>query len=80
MHLADSIPPVARVLFAVGAVAVLAGLVVWATAAWNLPLGRLPGDLRYERDGVRIYVPLATGLLVSVALSLVLWLVSRLRG
>ncbi|CAJ0889477.1 hypothetical protein AMST5_03965 [freshwater sediment metagenome] len=40
-------------------------------------LGRLPGDLFIERGNLRIYIPLATSLLLSVALSLLLWLLNR---
>jgi hypothetical protein len=39
----------------------------------KLPLGRLPGDIVVERENFRFYFPLATGLLVSVGLSLLLW-------
>ena len=42
-------------------------------------LGRLPGDIRIERGNVRVYAPLATCLLLSVLLSLVLWLVRWFR-
>jgi len=40
-------------------------------------LGRLPGDIVIERDGMRICIPLATSLIVSVVLSLALWLFTR---
>lgn len=40
-------------------------------------LGRLPGDLFIERGNLRIYIPLATSLLLSVALSLLLWFLNR---
>jgi len=40
-------------------------------------LGRLPGDLIIERGNLRIYIPLATSLLLSVALSLLLWFLNR---
>lgn len=43
-------------------------------------LGRLPGDIRIETDHTRIYFPLATCLLLSVVLSLALWLIRSLRG
>jgi hypothetical protein len=43
----------------------------------KLGLGRLPGDIVIEREGLRVYVPLATSLLVSAAISLVLWLFNR---
>jgi hypothetical protein len=54
------------------AVAALGGL-VWL----GLPLGRLPGDLAFERGGVRVYVPITTSLLVSAAFMLVSWLLRR---
>jgi hypothetical protein len=40
-------------------------------------LGRLPGDITIEREGLRIYIPLATMLLVSVVASLLLALINR---
>jgi hypothetical protein len=52
---------------------------------WLLPpsipwLGRLPGDIRIERDNFRLYVPLVTCLLLSLLLTLVLWVVRLFRG
>jgi hypothetical protein len=62
-------------LVTIGVVLVLVGLLVWSGAfAW---FGRLPGDLRIERDSVRVYLPLASMLLVSVGLSVLLYLVRR---
>jgi hypothetical protein len=64
-----------RLIVGTGAVLVLVGVLVWAGAlAW---FGRLPGDIRVERETVRIYIPLASMLVVSVALSLLLGLVRR---
>jgi hypothetical protein len=40
-------------------------------------LGKLPGDITVERPGFTLYVPLATSLLISVLVSLVLWLFRR---
>ena len=40
-------------------------------------LGRLPGDVFIHRDGFTFYAPIATGILVSVVLSLILWLMWR---
>jgi len=44
------------------------------------PLGRLPGDVRLERAGLRIYLPITSCLLVSGVLTGVFWLASRWRG
>jgi hypothetical protein len=43
----------------------------------GVPLGRLPGDLAFERAGVRVYLPMTTSLLVSAAFMLVSWLLRR---
>lgn len=40
-------------------------------------LGRLPGDIIIDRDGFVLYLPITTSILVSLSLSLILWLVSR---
>ena len=60
---------------------VIAGVgLVWILAP-SLPWpGRLPGDLRIERDNLRFYFPPVTCLLLSLVLSLVAWLVRLLRG
>jgi hypothetical protein len=63
-------------LVALGVALVLVGLLVWSGAlSW---FGRLPGDIRIERDSVHIYIPLVSMLLVSAALSLLLYLIRRL--
>jgi Protein of unknown function (DUF2905) len=65
----------ARLLIIFGLVLILLG-VLWPVVA-KLGLGRLPGDIVIERENFRLYLPLATSLLVSIVLSLVLWLVNR---
>jgi hypothetical protein len=60
-----------------GVAIVLVGLAVWSGAlGW---FGRLPGDIRIERDSMRIYIPLVSMLLVSLVLSLLMYLLNRLR-
>lgn len=69
-----------RLLVALGAALAVAGLllVLGERLPW-LRLGRLPGDLTLGKGGFRLHLPLATSLLLSVVLSLLLWLWSRLR-
>jgi len=64
-----------RFLIILGLVLVVAGL-LWPLAE-RLNLGRLPGDFVLGRGSFRLYLPLATSLLISVVLSLVLWLMRR---
>lgn len=64
------------VLVAAGLLLVVVGLLAWSGGlGW---FGRLPGDVRIERGNVRIYVPIASMLLVSLALTAVLYVVRRL--
>jgi DUF2905 family protein len=63
-------------LVGLGVVLALVGLLVWSGAlAW---FGRLPGDIRIERESARVYIPIVSMLIVSVVLSLVLYIVRRL--
>jgi len=62
-------------LVGLGVGLILLGLLIWSGAlGW---FGRLPGDIRIERESVRIYVPLVSMLLVSVVLSLMLYVIRR---
>lgn len=64
-----------RTLIVIGLVLVVAGLLwPWLT---RLGLGRLPGDIVIQREGFTFYAPIATGLIISVVLSLIFWLISR---
>lgn len=65
----------ARWLIILGVVLIFAGLLwPWLT---KLGLGRLPGDIVVERDGFRFYFPIVTSILISLVLSLILWLLGR---
>ena len=54
---------------------VLAGL-LWPYLS-QIGLGRLPGDIVIERDNVHFYFPIVTCLIISLALSIVVWLINR---
>jgi hypothetical protein len=72
----NDLEPVGRSLLLVGLLLAAMGLVL--VIAPRVPfLGRLPGDIRFERDGVVVFIPLATMLLVSVVLTIVLSIVGR---
>jgi hypothetical protein len=64
-----------RWLIILGVVLVLAGL-LWPWLG-KLGLGRLPGDIAIERENFRLYFPITTSILISLALSLILWLLNR---
>lgn len=64
-----------RWLIIFGVVLIALGL-LWPLIG-KLGLGRLPGDIVIERENFRLYFPIVTSLLVSVVLSLILWLLNR---
>ena len=68
-----------KMLVVLGVVVIAAGLVLMLLGKTNLPLGRLPGDIYYRGKNTTFYFPLTTSILASVALSVVLYLVSRFR-
>jgi len=68
-----------KLLVVIGGLLVLAGLVVMLIGRTGLPLGKVPGDITYRGKNTTVYFPLATSILISVVLSLVLYLVSRFR-
>ncbi|HEU5304240.1 MAG TPA: DUF2905 domain-containing protein [Gemmatimonadales bacterium] len=62
-------------LVLLGLAIVVIGVLVWVGGfSW---FGRLPGDIRIERETVRIYIPIVSMLVVSIVLTLVLNLLSR---
>jgi hypothetical protein len=72
----SDLQPLGRLLMVVGLV--LAGLGLLLTLGGRIPgLGRLPGDIVVERGNFRLYLPLATSLLLSLVLTGVLWLLRR---
>ncbi len=68
-----------RLLIILGVILLAAGVVLTILGRANLPLGRLPGDIVYRGKNTTFYFPLATSLLLSVLLSLVLHVVGRWR-
>jgi hypothetical protein len=62
-------------LVLLGLAIIVIGLLVWGGGfSW---FGRLPGDIRIERETVRIYIPLVSMLVISIVLTVLLNLISR---
>ncbi len=64
-----------KLLIGLGVLLLVAGL-TWPWLS-RLPLARLPGDLRVERPGLRLYLLITTMILISALLTLLLWLFRR---
>jgi hypothetical protein len=68
---------IGRTLIAIGAVLVIAGLLITLGARLPFRIGRLPGDFVYRSKHSVFYFPLMTSLLLSLLLSIVMWLVGK---
>jgi len=65
------------IVVGLGVAIIVVGLLIWLEGlSW---FGRLPGDIRIERESFRIYIPLVSMLVVSIVLSLLLYLIRRFR-
>jgi hypothetical protein len=69
----------ARLLVKLGLLLILAGGIVYVLDRFGIRAGHLPGDLAWRRKNVAVFFPLGTSLLLSIVLSLIFYLLSRLR-
>lgn len=64
-----------KYLILIGLIILLAGI-LWPWLS-KLPIGKLPGDIVIDKPNLKIYIPITTMLLISVIISLVVWLFKR---
>jgi hypothetical protein len=68
-----------KLLIFLGAILVLAGALILFLGKTHLPLGRLPGDLLFRGKNTTFYLPLTTSIVLSLLLSLFLYVIGRFR-
>ncbi|HEY1464486.1 MAG TPA: DUF2905 domain-containing protein [Terriglobales bacterium] len=68
-----------KLLLFVGALLMVGGLVLIFLGRAHVPLGRLPGDITYRGKNTTIYFPLASSIVVSILLTLILYVISLFR-
>lgn len=68
----------AKILLLAGSLLLCAGVILFFMGDKLKGLGHLPGDIRIEKPGFRFYAPVTTMLLLSLVLSLLLWLIRKL--
>jgi hypothetical protein len=68
-----------KLLVFLGAGIAVAGVVFVLLGRTNLPIGRLPGDIIYRGKNATFYFPLATSVLASVVISVLMFLIGRMR-
>ncbi len=68
---------IARWVILAGFVIIIIGIGLWLAGRFDLPLGRLPGDIHIERDGFSCFIPLATSIILSLLVTLALNILLR---
>ena len=68
---------IARFIILAGIALIVIGVIVLGLAKLNFPLGRLPGDIRIEGQNGTFYFPLATSILISIVLTILLNVIGR---
>ena len=68
-----------KAIIGVGVVIVLIGAAIMLAARFGVPVGRLPGDIAYRGKHVTVFFPIATSILASIVLTLILYLISHFR-
>jgi hypothetical protein len=68
-----------KAIVGIGVLLVIVGATFLLAARFGVPLGRLPGDISYKGKNVSVFFPLGTSVLLSVVLSVILYLISRFR-
>ena len=68
-----------RLLLLLGVALVVIGGIVMLLGRTGLPLGRLPGDFLYRGKNTTFYFPLASSVLISIVLSIILFLIGRMK-
>jgi hypothetical protein len=70
---------IGKLLLGLGLLLVALGAVLLIASRLGWPLGRLPGDIAWRGKNISVFLPLGTSILISVVISLLLYLVSRFR-
>jgi hypothetical protein len=79
MSPANPLGELGKALLAVGIVLVIVGIFLVSGARLPFRLGRLPGDIAYQERNGSFYFPVVTCILLSLALTLILWIVNLFR-
>jgi len=69
--------PFVRIFFLLGLIFLVIGGVLFLIDRFGIPLGRLPGDIRIQRGNLTCFFPLATTILLSIILTVLLNIITR---
>jgi hypothetical protein len=69
--------PIGKIIILAGLVIAFLGLIIWLLGDKLNWFGHLPGDIRVERPNFKFYAPIVSMLLLSIFISLLLWVIRR---
>ena len=71
-------PQLGKILITIGVILIVAGLIIWFAGNKLHWIGNLPGDIRIEKENIKFYFPVTTMIVLSVLLSLIIWVFRKL--
>lgn len=69
---------IGKSIILIGIFIVIAGVIIWFWGDKLRWLGKLPGDIRIEKENFSFYMPITTMIIISVVISAILWLIKQL--
>jgi hypothetical protein len=71
-------PQLGKILIVLGIILILAGLIIYFAGDKLGWIGNLPGDIRVEKENIKFYFPVTTMILLSILLSVIIWLIRKI--
>ena len=71
-------PQLGKILIVLGIILILAGLIIYFAGDKLGWIGHLPGDIRVEKENIKFYFPVTTMILLSILLSVIIWLIRKI--
>ena len=69
---------IGKILIIAGIILVIAGVIIYFAGNRLNWIGHLPGDIRIEKENVRFYFPVTTMIILSIVVSLIIWIVRKI--
>lgn len=71
-------PNLGKILVIAGIILIIAGVIIYFAGDKLGWIGHLPGDIRVEKENVRFYFPITTMIILSIVVSIILWLIKKM--
>jgi hypothetical protein len=72
------VPQTGKILIGAGIILIIAGLIIYFAGSRLGWIGHLPGDIRIEKENVRFYFPVTTMIILSIVISVIVWILRKI--